>query len=237
MKYEKGNWDMTDDEVYAFLDECVKDAENTEKRLKYETPICSVYIDEDSLESLNGPSKVKVVDNSQLDLKDSIRQENKTMENQSIPEEQVNMNIPAEVKIPDNKIGDKKEKPHLNGREITITDVKLEAATEIATTKSGKSYRAVLFKVFYGNDTYENYGGFRQYKNGDVFSPVTIWNESKASGNILFNKWLDKVGKKREEVSYKDFVDGLKGMKAKLIEVNVMYQGNTTHKNIVDKFM
>ena len=243
MEYEKGSMDMTQEELDEYLDDCVKDAIETDRRIKAGEIVYKLPFDENSLEDLNSGPKQKKEDssleylNSQLIPKEnSIRQE-KTMENQTIPEEQVNMNIPAEVKIPDGKIGEKQEKPHLNGKEVTVTDVKLEASQEIAITKTKKEYRAILFKVFYDEEYYENYGGFRQYKNGDTFSPVTIWDKSQAAANMLFEKWLDKVGKKREDVSYKDFIDGLKGMKAKLIEVNVMYQGNTTHKNIIGDFL
>ena len=243
MEYEKGSMDMTQEELDEYLDDCVKDAIETDRRIKAGEIVYKLPFDENSLEDLNSGPKQKKEDssleylNSQLVPKENLIRQEKTMENQTIPEEKVDMNIPAEVKMPDGKIGEKKEKPHLHNKEIVVEDVKLEAATEISTTKSGKQYRAIFFKVFYGDDTYENYGGFRQYKNGEDFSPVTIWGESKAAANILMEKWLDKVGKKREDVSYKDFIDGLKGMKAKLIEVNVMYQGNTTHKNIIGEFL
>lgn len=238
-------------------DEFIKECNNEAKRLKAlnkvkTTPemdaISNIFKEmkkapSDSIKELNKSLKY----NSQLNFKKNlVRQEKTKMENQQIPEEQVELTQaeqPTNVQeisvdnLGDKKLGEKKEKPHLNGQEVEITNVELNPQ-EVATTKTGKDYRSVSVKVFYDKDNYESYGGFRQYKQTDgSFGDLTIWNESNAAANVLFNKWLTKVGKTREAVSYKEFFTGLVGMKVKLIEVNVMYQGETFHKNIVGEFM
>ena len=162
------------------------------------------------------------------------------VENQeNVQQELQEINIDA---MSDRKLGEISEKPkkvELDGQEVTITDVSLKLTPDERTTKDGsKKTRNVIFTLEYDNDQKENYGGVSSfvYSGGTVGEP-TIWAEGKSAAAKLFNKWLSHIGKKKEEVSFKEFFTGLKGMKVKISTQSVHYMGEEYRKNVVAEFL
>jgi len=154
-------------------------------------------------------------------------------------QELTEINIDA---MSDRKLGQTFEKPakvELDGQTVTITNVSLKLTPDERTTKDGtKKTRNVIFALEYNNDQVENYGGVSSfvYSDGNVGEP-TIWAEGKSAAAKLFNKWLAHVGKKKEDVSFKDFFAGLKGMRVKIATQSVHYMGEEYRKNIVSEFL
>ena len=141
-------------------------------------------------------------------------------------------------KLSDRKLGEKMEKPKLDGQEFVITKIELKATVEEKKTKdNSKTYKPVLFKVFYGDDNYENYGGVAQFKFDGDYAEPTIWTDGNSAAAKLFRLWLGTTGKKVEEVSFKDFFSGLKGMKVKLRTKTTEYEGKEYLKNVVEEFI
>ena len=140
--------------------------------------------------------------------------------------------------IGDRKIGEKKEKPDLDGKEVTISDVKLIPTNDISTTRDGtKQFKSVMLRVYYGEDIYENYGGVQQFKHGDKFDSPTIWVEGKNAAAVLLRMWAKHVGVEVEDVSLKEFFKGLIGKKVRLKTKTEEYQNEEYRKNIVEEFL
>ena len=158
--------------------------------------------------------------------------------NQEMQElKEINLNSMSDRKIGES--GQKVEKPNLDGQEVTITDVSLKETGEVRTTQDGtKKYKTVIFSIEYDGNNRENYGGVTAfiYEDGNVGEP-TIWTEGKSAAAVLFNKWLNFVGKKVEDVSYRDFFLGLTGLKVKLVNKLSFFQGEEFKKNIIDSFI
>jgi len=141
-------------------------------------------------------------------------------------------------KLSDKKLGEKMEKPRLDGQEFIITKVELKATVEEKKTKDNKkTYKPVLFKVYYGEDNFENYGGVAQFKFDGEFNEPTIWTDGMSASAKLFRLWLKTTGKQVEDVSFKDFFSGLKGKKVKIKTKTTEYEGREYVKNIIEAFI
>ncbi len=175
---------------------------------------------------------------------DNPQEENQ--QDKPIPEETVK---PGEVinidDLPDRKLGESLPKPHLNGQLVKISDVALVAG-EIKMTRSNKQIKSFQLKLTYevdkegGEVAFESYGGFGKFINPDGSESILTLNwQGTNQGALIFNKWLDFVGLEVEKVSLKDFLMGLKGLKAKLkeIPVNNPMKNEMTHKNVVEFFI
>lgn len=140
--------------------------------------------------------------------------------------------------LSDAKIGEKKEKEDLGGKTVKIAEVELKRMSEIRETKDGNKYHPVIFRVIYSTGSYENYGGSKDFirTDGSTSGP-TIWADGNNAAAQLFKKYLEFVGKKPSEISYKDFFQGLIGKTVKIMSVNTMYQGTPYRKNIVSEFI
>jgi len=142
--------------------------------------------------------------------------------------------------LPDKKIG---EKTHLKGKTVFIEDVNLKPTGEERFSKDGnKKMEIILFRLTYRLEDseeryFENYGGVTRFirENGEKSEPTINYKGKSAAAN-LFKAWLKFKGKEVEEVSFKDFFKGLKGMKARLREVKVDFQDKESFKNVVEKF-
>ena len=141
--------------------------------------------------------------------------------------------------ISDKKLGETFEKQNMDGQVVTITDVKLERSSEVLKTQNDKPYHPVMFKVFYGDGVYENYGGVKSYiiNEGKTIMPPTIWTQGDSASAVLFRNWLSAVGKKEEDVSMKDFFNGLTGKTAKLKATIEKFRGKEYQKNVIAEFL
>ena len=162
----------------------------------------------------------------------------------TVPDEQKTQQDIDLDSLSDSKIGEKIEKPHLDGKEILISDVELTPTGTIINTRDGKQRQeTILFKVHYKSiddkaDSYENYGGVSRFLRPDGSkSEPTIWTKGNNAAANLFRAWLVKRNKKAEDVSFKEFFQGLRGLRARLKEVQVQYQGQMFHKNIIEQFL
>jgi len=136
------------------------------------------------------------------------------------------------------KLGERVEKPDLDGKVVTIKDVKLIPLNEVNTTKDGtRQFRSVMMRVFYGENTYENYGGVQQFKHGDKFDSPSIWTDGKSAAAKLLKMWAKHVGIELEDVSLKEFFKGLVGRKVKLKKKMTEYNEEEYRKNIIDEFI
>ncbi|RMF94488.1 MAG: hypothetical protein D6734_07625 [Candidatus Schekmanbacteria bacterium] len=138
------------------------------------------------------------------------------------------------------KIGEGFEKPNLDGKTVTIFDVKLEATNRISKTQDGsREYRPLILRLFYNDNTlFETYGGIMQFRNADgTFREPTIWVEGQNEAAKLFRKWSNFVGKNPKETSLKEFLLNLKGKKAIIENKKVMYMGKEFNKNVIKEFI
>jgi len=142
-----------------------------------------------------------------------------------------------------NGLGDSRlngnEKPDLDGEEVTIRRVSLIPKDEELKSKDNvHTYRTVLLKLTYSNGAFEHYGGMRQFKEEDgTWSEPTFWVGGRSATAQLFRAWIDKTEKAPNEVSLKEFLTSLVGMKAVLRGETVVYAGQEYHKNVVDQFV
>lgn len=137
----------------------------------------------------------------------------------------------------DDKLGNG-EKPDLDGEEVGIADLALIPKSEEQKSKDGAfTYRAVLLKLTYSNDAFEHYGGMRQFKHDGEWAEPTFWTSGKSALAHLFRAWLVKTDKVAHDVSLKDFLTSLVGMKAVLRGETVEFAGKEYHKNVVDHFV
>ncbi len=142
--------------------------------------------------------------------------------------------------LPERKIG---EKAHLKGKTVLIEDVNLKPSGDQRKSKDGsKNMEIILFRLTYKLNSeercFENYGGVTRFirDSGDKSEPTINYKGKSAAAN-LFKAWLKFNDKEFKEVSFKEFFQGLKGLKAKLKEVNVTYQGEESFKNVVQDFV
>ncbi len=131
------------------------------------------------------------------------------------------------------------EKPDLDGQEVTIQKVSLTPKDEELKTKDeSRIYRTVLLKLTYSNEAFEHFGGLRQFFEDDgTWSEPTFWVGGRSAVAHLFRAWIDKTEKSPNEVSLKEFLTSLVGMKAVLRGETVIYAGQEYHKNVVDHFV
>jgi len=132
-------------------------------------------------------------------------------------------------------------KPNLDGEVVTIhakTGL-IQNINEIKTSKDGsRRYKPVILRVYSEEGTYENYGGIRRYEQEDkTFGEPTIWIKGTNNSAKLLRMWCQAVGKNPEEVSIHEFVDGLRGMKARLKHVIVSAFDKEYPKNIIEEFV
>jgi hypothetical protein len=157
-------------------------------------------------------------------------------------QEQENQDIEVNISaMSDRKIGEtfeKTEKPNLDGKEVEITNVILKLKPEVKTTKDGKKEtRSFIFSLEYDGLHRENFGGVTAFVHDGKVGDPTIWIEGKSAATKLLKLWLDYTGKNFEDISYREFFLGLKGMKARIKNVTTMYQGDEFPKNIVTEFV
>ncbi len=147
--------------------------------------------------------------------------------------------------LPDTKIGKSILKPHLDGKVVVISNVELNALGNERTTQSGAAkVEDVLFKVHYQiqdekhTPAHENYGGVTRFIQDDGSkSDVTIYTGGDNAAACLFKAWLAHIGKKEEDVSFKDFFKSIVGLKARLKEKITVYKGTEGYKNVVEQFL
>ncbi len=150
-----------------------------------------------------------------------------------------------ETSLPTRKMGEKLEKPHLDGFEATIEDAQVINSGVEGLTKDKKAYVRCYLRLTYGGvpgtgafTPYENYGGIYKFKNKDgTFGEVSFDPDGQNAVAKLFRNWLQSIGKTSKEVSIADFVHSLKGRKIQLKEEETMFQGNKAYKNVVGKFV
>ena len=166
------------------------------------------------------------------------------MADESIQEETEEVQEPLDINsLSDRKLGDKIEKPNLNGVEVIIAKVELTPTNKIRTTQSGTArIEDVLFRVYYNDeDTWEHYGGVGRFinKDGKPREP-SVNPDGKNASAKLFHLWLEFTGQKVEEISMKDFWKGLIGLKAVITNdktTQTAYGGETFNKNIITSFV
>ncbi|HEU04060.1 MAG TPA: hypothetical protein ENH95_02935 [Nitrosopumilus sp.] len=140
--------------------------------------------------------------------------------------------------LPDRKTTEKRPKPNLGGQEFTIQDVNLFIMPEEKLAKKGTKYKDVLFRVHYDQENYEHYGGVKAFKQNDgEYGPPVIYVEGSSAASQLFKLWLTKVGKTVDDVSFKEFFQGLKGLKVKIVSVATTFQGKGFQKNSIGSFL
>lgn len=132
------------------------------------------------------------------------------------------------------KIGEKFEKPNLDGKDVTIQKVELVPRGNLEKTKSGKEYRPVTMRIYYDDNNYENYGGCRIFQGS---SEVTFDPKGSNVTSRLFRLWLAKMNLKADDVSRKDFFLGLEGMKARIRSEVKSFDGRDYQKNIIESFV
>lgn len=143
--------------------------------------------------------------------------------------------------LPERKIGQRLEKPHLDGKTVRITDAELCLSGSKRLTKAqDKELENIYLKVYYGRDDvngniFENYGGIARFPDGSISFDA---NANNATAK-LFRKWLQFKGLRKEDVSQKDFFKSLKEDKllARLKEELTMYQGVASFRNSVEVFL
>lgn len=168
--------------------------------------------------------------------------EENSVEEEAIQEEDIELNLDD---MSDRKIGEKLEKINLDGATTVITRIQLIAKPEVKKTLKGTvNQRSVVFRVYYdikndmGYDVYENYGGVSQFEREDgSFGEPTIWAEGESASAKLFKLWLKKIGKKPEEVSFKEFFKSLVGMPVSIVRTTEKYQGKSYPKNTISSFL
>ena len=134
------------------------------------------------------------------------------------------------------------EKPVLDGLTVTIKDVQLSVmeGEEKTTQKGTQTYRSVMCYVFYNdeNESRENYGGIRQYKDKDgTWGEPTLWVEGTNRAAKLFNLWCVQTGKDPKEISLKEFITGLIGMSGKIKTKIVEFGDKEFTKNLIEEFI
>lgn len=168
------------------------------------------------------------------------------LEQDAIPEEDMELKNRTEDSIDIDGLGDRKigEKIHLKGKTVSIADVKLEPTGDERDSKDGrKKMEIILFRLTYKPEgteerVFENYGGVTRFiREGGEKSEPTINYKGKSAAANLFKVWLKFEDKEFQDVSFKEFFKGLKGLRAKIKEVNVTYQGEDSFKNVVQEFV
>ena len=155
---------------------------------------------------------------------------------QKIPEENIpHINV---EELGNQKIGEGFEKPDLNGKEVTILKGELIPTNEVKKVRDGsKEYRPVIFKVYYDEQNFEYYGGLRQFQTQSGWGEPTFDPNANCAVAKLFRLWIAKMNLKTEQVSRKEFFQGLKGMKARLRNTTVQFQGKDFKKNVIESFV
>lgn len=139
--------------------------------------------------------------------------------------------------LSDRKLGEKMEKPNLDGKIVTISKVELKATNDVKLTKDGtKKYKPVLFRVWYDDEVYENYGGVQQFEHDGKYGEPTIWTEGNSNAAKLFKLWVAAKEVAPDEVSLKQFFTDLKGKKVKLRHKEAEFEGREYKKNVVVEF-
>lgn len=164
-----------------------------------------------------------------------------TIENKEIYEqpqsiiERIEFDINA---MSDKKIGDKFEKPNLDGKIVTIQNIKLISTGKRSTTMDGAyQYEPMILRVYYDAVNFESYGGLKQFiQNNQAGEPV-ISSDAKNQASKLFKLWLNYKKKNVKEVSVKEFLLSLVGMKCKLAYRVLNYGGEEYNKNIIVEFL
>ena len=139
------------------------------------------------------------------------------------------------------------EREDLDGKEVTITDVKVilpkpESPWQLSKNKKVK-YKSCQFILFYDNDGQrEYYSGMkvfeREEKGVKKYSDPVIQNNGKNQASSLKSVYAEYKGKKPEEISMHEFLSFLKSKpKTMLKGKEFEYDDNVTKKNIVVKFL
>ena len=178
-------------------------------------------------------------------MADEIPQEDIKLDNEQ-PTESTQIDIGG---LSDHKFGEKKEKPHLDGKECIVSDATLESTGDIKETKNPTLMKeTVLFKVHYsieGSEEvfYENYGGVsRLIPEGQEKLQPSLYHQGTNHGAVLFSKWMAKKSiAKAEDTSFKTFLTSLKNDKLKVrlkeVEARNPVTGVVGFKNIVESFV
>ena len=166
------------------------------------------------------------------------------MTDESIVEETEEAQEPLDLdSLSDRKLGERAEKPNLNGETILIPKVELVPTGKVKTAQTGTArIENILFRVYYNDESvWENYGGVGRFvnKDGSTSEPSIDPNGKNAAAKLL-RLWLEFTGKKVEEISIKDFFKGLIGLKARITNdktTQTVYGGETFEKNIITEFV
>ena len=145
--------------------------------------------------------------------------------------------------LSDKKFGESVPKPHLDGKVAVISNVKLTTG-DIELTKSGKKKRklplVLTYKTDDGSEAYESYGGINRFIGADGSEgEPTLYVEGTNTGANLIKAWCNHLNKKVEDVSLKEFLNGLQGARVRLkeIQVNNPFKNEMTHKNVIEVFL
>lgn len=148
-------------------------------------------------------------------------------------------NMPDNVKAP--------ERIDLNGKEITITDVKLILPLKseqwtIPKNKSPNVYKPCKLKVFYSEGgQQEYYSGSKVFKNDDgTYTLPTIHTDRNSQASELLGKYADFKKKDIKEISLKEFLGFLASKPKAMIEAQEFNNPNTNQpvkKNMIGKFL
>lgn len=174
------------------------------------------------------------------DVKDEQEQNNEEMIDEGSQGQEYDISkAPKSAKGP--------ERENLDNKEVTITDMKLILPPKDSpwkTSKDGKTkYKQCIFVLFYDNEGQrEYYSGvkvFDRSKDGIVqYSHPSIQPNVSTQASNLLKKYAEYKGKTSEEISLHEFFNFLKSKpKALVKQKGFEYDGKTTNKNIVEKFI
>lgn len=144
------------------------------------------------------------------------------------------------------------ERENLDGKEVTITDVKLILPKPESPWKLSKKqtteYKDCMFILFYDNEGQrEYYSGVKVFprvvKGQKLYSDPNINNKAKNQATQLKKVYAEYKGKKPEEISLHEFFNFLASKPKALIKsVETKFDDDdgkeiVAHKNIVSKFL
>lgn len=145
------------------------------------------------------------------------------------------------------------QKPNLEGQITTITGTRAVLYDEVKETQNkDRKFKNVGLKVFYNikelqnwpkdvdvpEELFENYAGIRQYltKDGKLEDP-TLHTEGETAVANLLRKYAEMVDKDPQEISLKEFAEGLHGKRVKLEHTKGTAFGKKYSKNVISEFI